>query len=308
MNRAIFTLILSMLSGNISHALADDGAQQIEAMQRRVEKLASGGLDPNNYHLSKARAWLNMAFTEHYDRDESGVIAAAIEQAETLLGMLENKQPGITMDTPQQLPGSEAVRPDLLEQLAALKKHDKFICGQRPIAEAEVQLVWAGHEFFESGTSHAQSYMRKIENLIYEAQVAMDNCAVAPPLEKITLSGDALFKFGKTSLNKSALWRLDNIANSIKKVTHLEEVLLIGHTDHLSSNKLLEFNQNLSVKRAESIKQFLAGKGIPEDKIHTRGAGSSQPLVQCSDKLSKAKLIACLQPNRRVEIILRGSK
>jgi len=308
MSKVILPPLLCMLLCGASAARADDGEQRIEIMQRQVERLAAEGLDSNNYHLSKARAWLEMASNEYHDKDESGVIAAAVDQAKTLLEALEKKQASITMDTPQQLTGSIAVRPGLLEEIASLKKHNKFICGQRPIAEAEVHLVWAGHELYEYGESHAQSYLRNTENLIYEAQVAMDNCAEPPPLEKITLSGDAMFKFGKTTLNKSALWRLDSLVENIKSVTHLEEVTLIGHTDHLHSNKLLEFNQNLSVKRAESIKQYLVSKGIPEDKIRTQGAGSSQPLVQCSDKLSKAKKIACLQPNRRVEIILRGSK
>ncbi len=72
-------------------------------------------------------------------------------QAETLLDALEKKQPIISMDTPQQLPGSDPVRPDLWNRIAALKKDKNFSCAQRPIAEAEVNLVWAGHENSESG-------------------------------------------------------------------------------------------------------------------------------------------------------------
>lgn len=291
--------------------------QQIEALQRRAENLAFGELGSNNYHLAKARAWLDMALSEYHEKDNSGILSATIVQAETLLDALEKKQADIGMDTPLQLPGSEAVRPDLLDQIAALKKHEKFPCAQRPIAEAEVYLVWAGHEFFEYGMSHAESYMRGVENLIYEAKVAIDNCVAAPavattlpppPLEKITLSGNVLFEFDKATLNPSALWRLDNLAGNIKTVNQLEEVILVGHTDHLRSDRKHERNQILSEQRADSIKQYLIGKGIPADKIHASGAGSSQPLVQCSTKQSREKRIACLQPNRRVEIILRGEK
>jgi outer membrane protein OmpA-like peptidoglycan-associated protein len=62
----------------------------------------------------------------------------------------------------------------------------------------------------------------------------------------------------------------------------------------------------LSEQRAESIRQYLIGKGIAADKIHASGAGSTQPIVQCSTRMSKAKQVECLQPNRRVEILLRG--
>ena len=286
---------------------------QIEMLQRRADGLAFGELGPDNYHLAKARAWLHLATSEYHEKDTSGALEAAIDQAKTLLDALENKQTGaaISMDTPLQIPGSEAVRPDLLERIAVLKKHGKFSCGQRQAAEAEVYLVWAGHEFYEQGLSHAESYLRSVENLVYEAQVAMDNCGSAPPVvqappaDKITLSGDALFAFNKATLNPDALWRLDNLAGNIKKVEQLEEVVLVGHTDRYGS---LELNQALSKQRADSIKQYLVGKGIPEDIIHTKGAGSSQPVVQCQTNQSKAKQVVCLQPNRRVEITLRGAK
>lgn len=327
MNKPAFSLLFALLLGAtpLAHAALPSpppaNLQHIESLQRRADKLAFDLLDPNNYHLAKARAWLNLATSEYYEKDTSGALEAAIDQAKTLLDALENRQTGIgptgigpaaiNMDTPLQLPGSDAVRPDLLGKIAALKKHEKFSCGQRPSAEAEVYLLWAGHEFHEYGTSHAESYLRGVENLIYEAQVAIDNCVSAPavvqapPLDKITLSGDALFAFNKATLNPEALWRLDNLAVNIKQVDQLEEVVLVGHTDRYGN---FEHNQKLSEQRAESIKQYLAGKGIPEDKIHTQGAGSSQPLVQCPDNQSKTKQVACLQPNRRVEIILRGVK
>jgi outer membrane protein OmpA-like peptidoglycan-associated protein len=330
MNKAVFillsrSLLLGVLLGNVSAALAADEilpqqSQEIETLQRRAEKLVTDGLDPNNYHLAKARTWLDLALSEHYDKDDTGIIPAAILQAENLLDALEHKQTDISMRMPLQTQGSEAVRPDLWDKIAALKKHEKFSCGQRPTAEAEVYLVWAGHEYAESGWSHAESYIRAVEDHIYAAQVAIDNCASVPaaaptlpppptpPLEKITLSGDALFAFNKATLNPSALWRLDNLADEIKAVTQLDEVILVGHTDRLRSDKHDDRNQLLSEQRAESIKQYLIGKGIPADKIRASGAGSSQPIVQCSSKQSKEKLIACLQPNRRVEIILRGAK
>lgn len=312
MNKPAFLLLLGLLLSNIPPAVAADESQQIEALQRRAEKLVFDGLDSNDYHLSKAHAWLDLATSEHFEKDTSGALAAAIEKAEMLLNALENKQTNISMDTPLQVQGSEAIRPDLQEQIAILKTHDKFSCGQRQIATAEIYLVWGGHEFYESGQSHAESYIRSVENLIYEGKVAIDNCAaaqvvaVAPLLEKITLSSDALFAFNKATLNASALSSLDELAENIKKTNVLEEIVLVGHTDRLRSDGHPERNQLLSEQRAESIRQFLIDKGIPAEKIHASGAGSSQPIVECSNKLSKTKQIACLQPNRRVEITLRG--
>ena len=315
--RHIFPLLAALLLGAAPLAQASEEAlpeqlQQIESLQRRAEHLAFGELGADNYHLAKARAWLDMALSEYHENDGSGMLTAAIVQAATLLDALEKKQTGISMNTPVQVPGSEAVRPDLWKKIAALKKNEKFSCGQRPIAEAEVHMVWAGHEKLESSWAHAQSYARSAEELLREAQAAIDVCAASslppPVLDKITLSSDALFAFGNAELNPSALWRLNRLADSIKRETSVEEVVLVGHTDRMRSDGRHERNQLLSEQRAESIRQYLVGKGIPADKIKASGAGSSQPLVECSTRQSRKKQITCLQPNRRVEIILRGAR
>lgn len=322
MNKTILSLSFILQLSGISPAQAAEELQpqhlqRIEALQRRGDILAAGALGASNYHLAKARTWLDFALSEYYDKEISGIVSAATEQAETLLDALENKQTNIPQDTPRLLKGSEEVRPDLWDKIDALKSHAKFSCGQRQIAEAEVQLVWTGHEKAEYGWSHAESYARIAEDRIYEAQVEINNCAAANyvspnaqpcNIEKVTLSGDAMFEFGKAALNPASLWRLDKLSGNIKMLTMLEEVILIGHTDHLRSDGHQERNQLLSEQRAESVKQYLIGKGIAADKIHASGAGSSQPLVQCSKKQSRHKQAACSLPNRRVEIILRGQR
>ena len=117
-----------------------------------------------------------------------------------------------------------------------------------------------------------------------------------------------MFAFNSATLIPSALWRLDKLADDILSAGQLEEILLVGHTDNISSKGYPKHNQIISEQRAENIKEYLIGKNIPAEKIHASGAGSTQPLVKCSTKLKRAKLVACLQPNRRVEIILHGVK
>jgi OOP family OmpA-OmpF porin len=334
MIKSAFLLLFAVLLGSVSlvHAAGDppgesaeklhlEQLQQIETLQRRADKLAFGNIGADNYHLAKARLWLDMALSEYHENEYNGLVPAAIVQAGTLLDALEKNLADISMDTPQHISGSEAVRPDLWKKIAALKKNKGFSCGQRPVAEAEIHLVWAGHEKLESSWAHAESYALRAENLIKEAQMSIDKCPPPPPvaplppapvslppvLKKITLSGDALFDSGKSILHPSSLPQLDKLAEDLKKVSSLEDVVLTGHTDRMGI-KYPQRNQILSEQRAESIKQYLVSKGIPAEKIRTAGAGASQPLVQCSTKQSKAKQIACLQPNRRVEIVVHGIK
>lgn len=328
MSKLLFSLLLSL--SLISPVYAADAPlpanlEQIESLQKRSDKLVFGEVGSENYHLSKARAWLDLALSEYHQTDTSGLMFGAIVQAETLITALENKQADITMDTPNTLQGTEIVRQDLWDKVAIAKSNLFFKCGQRQLAEAEVELVWAGHEKMEAGWAHAESYGRSAEDSLYASEVNMGNCAKDDAkakglvgavgandgtrnFEKFTLSGDALFIFGTDILVSGASASLDKLANAIKEWSSISAVNLVGYTDRLRTDGNEAKNQELSDKRAERIKQYLATKGIAEDKIHASGAGSARAVVVCPTNVSKAKQVVCLQPNRRVEITLRGEK
>jgi len=333
MNKSLL-LLLTVLCFNLPAYAADAPMpihlEQIEALQKRSDKLVFGEVGADNYHLAKARAWLDLALSEYHQTDTSGLMFAAIVQAENLISALEKKQQDISMDTPNTLQGTEVVRTDLWDKVAVAKQNLFVKCGQRQLAEAEVELVWAGHEKMEAGWAHAESYGRSAEDSLYNAQVAMDNCgkddakakalalagagagtgdgAGVRNVEKFTLSGDALFVFGSDQLVSGASASLDKLADAIKEWAEIKEVKLVGYTDRLRSDGNESKNQQLSEARAERIKQYLASKGIAAEKISTKGGGSSKPVVNCSNKMSKEKQVVCLQPNRRVEITLRGEK
>ena len=316
MNKLTLSLLTAALFSCIASAQAAEellpkDLQNIEALQRRADQMAFGEMGSDNYYLAKARAWLDLALSEYHQKDTTGTVLAATAQAAALLDALEKNQTDISRDTPKTIQGSEVVRTDLWDKIALLKSQPKFSCGQTQLAEAEVYLVWTGHEKVESGWAHAESYARSAENLIYEAQVKIDNCARVPEqrkTEKFSLSGDALFVFGGDKLTGGAETSLDKLAETIKGWTAIESVDLIGHTDRLRSDRNERKNKELSMHRAERIKQYLVSKGIPADKIQTHGAGSTKPVVTCPKKLEREALVSCLQPNRRVEITLRGEK
>jgi OOP family OmpA-OmpF porin len=81
-------------------------------------------------------------------------------------------------------------------------------------------------------------------------------------------------------------------------------VLVTGHTDRIGSQA---YNQKLSERRADAVRDYLVSKGVPRDKIETLGMGKTQPIpgVVCNQKALR-ELIACLAPNRRVEVEVKG--
>jgi OmpA-OmpF porin, OOP family len=140
------------------------------------------------------------------------------------------------------------------------------------------------------------------------AAPAMPAAAVAgpkPAAEKITVAADALFDFNKAVLRPAGQAKLDELVSKAQAIK-LEVILAVGHTDRLGGDA---YNQKLSEKRAAAVKEYLVAKGIEANRVYTEGKGEKQPVTgdKCKGPRSKA-LIDCLQPDRRVDIEVIGTK
>jgi len=125
--------------------------------------------------------------------------------------------------------------------------------------------------------------------------------SVATPKPRV-FSGDALFAFDSAELSPSGRKALDELADELKgQGDALHDVRIAGYTDRLGSHA---YNQRLSERRAHAVKDYLVARGVTGSLITARGYGESDPVKDCADAQREA-LIACLAPNRRVEVILR---
>ena len=130
--------------------------------------------------------------------------------------------------------------------------------------------------------------------------------APKPAAQKVTLAADALFDFNKADLRSEGKSKLDKLAGDVKNIK-LEVIIAVGHADRFGTDA---YNQKLSEKRAASVKAYLISKGIEPNRVYTEGKGEKQPITkanQCKGPKSK-KVIDCLQPDRRVEIEVIGTK
>jgi len=290
--------------------------EQIERLQKQSDKLGFSTSGTNQYAVSKARAWLDLALDEYYETDRTGIVQDATGEAAAILDGLA-RDPAFDASATALPDASEKVRPDLWQQAAAMKQHADFACASPKIAELEVQLVWTGHEKWTSGWSHAEPYARIAENLAYEAQRELDACALkhaptAPAVierivvEQRSLATDVLFTFNRAGVEYLApggKQKLDALAAELKTWKTLTHIQLVGHTDRLGSDRT---NQQLSQRRSDAIKRYLLSQGITVERIEARGRGESQPIVQCHVQRSPPALIECLQPNRRVDMTIEG--
>ena len=129
--------------------------------------------------------------------------------------------------------------------------------------------------------------------------------AVVVVNKQFNLSSDVLFEFNKATLKPEASQALDNLFRDIVAANPKDGVAtVIGHTDRIGSDA---YNQSLSQQRAQSVANYLIAKGLFADKVRAEGHGESSPVTgnACPDQ-ARAALIACLAPDRRVEVRLEG--
>lgn len=128
----------------------------------------------------------------------------------------------------------------------------------------------------------------------------------APVLMKVTVDADTLFDFDKSELRAAGRDSLDAFAGKIKDINP-EVISAVGHTDRLGTTN---YNQGLSERRAATVKTYLMSKGIAADRIHAEGKGETQPVTKAGDCAvgKNAKAIACLQPDRRVDLEVVGTR
>jgi OmpA-OmpF porin, OOP family len=123
--------------------------------------------------------------------------------------------------------------------------------------------------------------------------------------ETIALQGDALFAFDKSSLDSilpAGEAGLEKAIEHIRTYEGVVDITVVGHADRIGSAAV---NQRLSVARADTVRDYLIAHGLDGTLIHARGVGATEPDSDCPDGEARVT-IACLQPDRRVEITVHG--
>jgi OOP family OmpA-OmpF porin len=128
-----------------------------------------------------------------------------------------------------------------------------------------------------------------------------------PAPRKVSFSADSLFDFGKSVVTPSGNAALNRFATDLSG-TDYEVVRVTGHTDRIGGHAA---NQKLSERRAEAVKVVLVNAAIPAAKIEAKGVDGADPVTkpeQCPGAKVTKKLIACLQPDRRVDVEVSGTR
>lgn len=141
--------------------------------------------------------------------------------------------------------------------------------------------------------------------------VVMQTPAAVPPQpqrQRVSYAAESLFGFDQSVVRSDGQAHLDTFARELSGA-RFDTISVEGHTDRLGTEA---YNQTLSQSRADAVKAYLVSHGrIEEARIQAVGKGEGSPVTRAGDCVGNkpsARLVACLQPDRRVVIEVVGSR
>jgi outer membrane protein OmpA-like peptidoglycan-associated protein len=131
------------------------------------------------------------------------------------------------------------------------------------------------------------------------AQAAADLAKFASVKEEsrgmvITLSGGVLFASAKSDLLPTAQLKLNGVADALMQQDPDSKMVVEGHTDSQGGDT---YNQDLSQRRAQTVRDYLVTRGVASDRVTSQGFGSSRSIADNKSAEGRAN-------NRRVEIVV----
>lgn len=254
---------------------------------RNAYQRASSGptaqLDPADLHTAKVELdAAEASFAKDGDtqetRDQAYVAIRKTERAETIARTIQaNKSKEGVVD---------AMHADQKKAVASTSAELVKTQGQLERTGAALQDEKARREDAEKRAAQAAADLAKIASVKQEPRGMV-----------ITLSGSVLFASAKSELLPAAQVKLNEVADALTKQDPLSKMVVEGHTD---SQGAAAYNQDLSQKRAQAVRDYLVTRGIASDRVSAVGLGSTRSIADNASAEGRAN-------NRRVEIVVQRS-
>jgi outer membrane protein OmpA-like peptidoglycan-associated protein len=178
------------------------------------------------------------------------------------------------------------------QALTAQKTRQDLSDAQRrtDIAQNELALQQA------ATANKAKQDLIDSEKRTADLRAELDRLAVVKEEERglvVSLSGGVLFRSAESSLLPSAQVKLDSVTKALLSVSE-RNIIVEGHTDSRGSES---YNQDLSQRRADAVREYIVKRGYPADRIQSHGMGKGSPIANNASPEGRAN-------NRRVEIVI----
>ena len=183
----------------------------------------------------------------------------------------------------------------------------------------------AGNEFNQQQWRHAKPYVQIAEDQLFEAERLAEACnppapkiAMVPPpvpvpapvIEPVQLAANVVFNFDRhttAEMRPQSRAELDALIAKLKAGITVKAVKLNGHADRLNNTGNVKYNQQLSEKRAITVREYLVAAGVSPALISFEYKGDTEQVADCGGKFKNKRLLEeCLLPNRRVAVQVSG--
>lgn len=316
-------LALLLLCAPLHAAPSLDIPAQIGELRQRVQAVHDS--QPNALYVrAKTQAWLDYAFDEYIDQDNTGVVQHAMQQAQQLVSDAEAGR--FTSFTAASEAKNAQPTSAWTQRLAALRANQDAACAAPYIGRIEVQMEWSQHELDELGARHARPYQRQVERLLQQAEQAAAQCKSSVPqatasaqqaasapapaqtqTERITTTLEATvlarelaklptavhFAYKHSDLSPASERVLRQLAATLRAYPSLR-LQLVGHTDQIANQA---YNLALSQRRVDAVQAYLVQMGVSSSRFLSLALGKQKLLLEADTPDARAR-------NRRVEFNL----
>ena len=233
---------------------------------------------------AKARA---DADAEARRRQEADQARAAAEAAKAEAERMKQAAEQASQDAVRQKQEAEQARAAALEQQQVAQAAAEQAARDRAAAQADAEKARQAAAQAEAEKAQLRAQLLSQLNSILQTRDSARGLIVN--------MSDVLFDTGSYTLKPGAREKLAKISGIVLAHPGLN-LQIEGHTDSVGSD---EMNQQLSERRADSVRDFLAEQGVPGSAISARGFGKSQPVA--GNDTAEGR-----QRNRRVELVVNG--
>jgi len=273
--------------GSIAAAKASKESADADFQTKQAEIVKQGKQDLSD---SEKRAAEKQA-----DLEKQAAVKAAETQAE------REKQAAVQAAETQAEREKQAAVQAIATQAEAEKQAAVQAANDKAAADLQKQQVAMQKQQTDLQTQQAailqgQQDLRDSEKRTADAVAALASLASLKEEERglvVTLSGGVLFLSNESTLLPAARVKLDQVADALLAMK-ARNLIVEGHTDSQGADA---YNQNLSQRRGDAVRDYLVQRGYPSNHIQSHGRGEGSPIANNASSEGRAN-------NRRVEIVV----
>jgi outer membrane protein OmpA-like peptidoglycan-associated protein len=273
-------LFLALAAAGCATVAAPADLVTARTTYNRVEQGAAAKYNPSDLHTAKqALDAAETSFTENGDTAETRDLAYTAERR----AQIAEVRAEATQSTENQQQTVNAMHADQTAQVKSTSAK---------LGAANDQLALQGQALASEREARAAAEKRAAQSAADLAKFAA--VKQEPRGMVITLSGSVLFASAKSELLPSAQVKLNGVADALTQQDPDSRMVVEGHTDSQGGDS---YNQDLSQRRAQVVRDYLVSRGIASDRVSSQGFGSTRSVADNKSAEGRAN-------NRRVEIVV----